>query len=943
MLIMHFASNGSLTSRSGDGYAMQYSNGVYYVFAYVDGLVPSSATASLVCTPNGSASPVTLLLSQATQTVNGETVSGYGIYLPASVMQIAGPLSLNLFVTKTDQTVLVTYTTSVYVNAVGSATEWSTPITDAQWQEIVAYLVASTNYNLGQISSEGTLDGYQTPGLYYYNFGGDPYTLQIYVDGSGNTNQMKTDCLTGTTYNRTYSNSAWGAWDALGGTVDLSGYVPTSRTVNGHALTSDVTVTKADILGAYGGTQVTDLNSIALSGFYTCYGTAAGAPKESSSWFVIHTNSNAGTSYAEQTAISFADGTTFKRYKLSASVWSDWDRQMAVSDFCSSYNLYDYTRSLTNNVSLDAATGAEVPSTGNFCSSFIRIKPSTSYLICVAAGRSHPSGICFYDSSKAFLSSSATPVLVSPPNASFVRFSGPISEVSSSMVVETANSYVPYFIPFRNHIMASAISDDLSENIVDSSLKTSKLSLAFSKNMFDKESAISGYFVSPSLGVLVPGSSYSTSAYIPVKENSYYSGIQSPWILNMRFVSCFTKTKEVIGEGFTNVATFLTPPGCAFVRVSVVTYALATTQLIRGSTVPSAIDYTPYNLGIPKSSIIDDSPDSSSLHIFLPSEICVAVGRTIEIYDSQVVLENDKYHLNWTCAIGKNLKRKFSVTGTTALIGEYSLVLSVYDDSLNLVVSKTATLKIVAAETNPVSVLPLGDSITNGKYWLDETRSLSGDLVTFVGTLGTAPLNHEGRSGWTASQYVSSASVSGVTNPFYDPSISHFSWSYYKTQTGKNPNAVLINLGTNGLSLDPSSAVASFKQLVDYIRTDDSSIPIYVSFIHFWGNQNGIGIQQSVDGFASQPGNMKFSQDVKVLLYNKALFDALSSYSNLHFVPIGECHDSENNFGDVSTLVNPRASADQVESMPVEGVHPQQQGYEQFADVIFSVLSKYVG
>jgi len=241
MLIMHFASNGSLTSRSGDGYAMQYSNGVYYVFAYVDGLVPSSATASLVCTPNGSASPVTLLLSQATQTVNGEAVSGYGIYLPASVMQIAGPLSLNLFVTKTDQTVLVTYTTSVYVNAAGSATEWSTPITDAQWQEIVAYLVASTNYNLGQISSEGTLDGHKTPGLYYYNFGGDPYTLQIYVDGSGNTNQMKTDRLTGTTYNRTYSNSAWGAW-ALVANSSFTNYLP---------------LTGGTLTGALGGTTAT--------------------------------------------------------------------------------------------------------------------------------------------------------------------------------------------------------------------------------------------------------------------------------------------------------------------------------------------------------------------------------------------------------------------------------------------------------------------------------------------------------------------------------------------------------------------------------------------------------------------------------------------------------------------------------------------------------------
>lgn len=38
------------------------------------------------------------------------------------------------------------------------------------------------------------------------------------------------------------------AWIDLGSTsIDLSGYVPTSRKVNGHALTADVTVTKGDV------------------------------------------------------------------------------------------------------------------------------------------------------------------------------------------------------------------------------------------------------------------------------------------------------------------------------------------------------------------------------------------------------------------------------------------------------------------------------------------------------------------------------------------------------------------------------------------------------------------------------------------------------------------------------------------------------------------------
>ena len=45
------------------------------------------------------------------------------------------------------------------------------------------------------------------------------------------------------------TNWAWNgsAWDALGGEIDLSGYVPTSRTVNGKALTGNITLSASDV------------------------------------------------------------------------------------------------------------------------------------------------------------------------------------------------------------------------------------------------------------------------------------------------------------------------------------------------------------------------------------------------------------------------------------------------------------------------------------------------------------------------------------------------------------------------------------------------------------------------------------------------------------------------------------------------------------------------
>lgn len=62
-------------------------------------------------------------------------------------------------------------------------------------------------------------------------------TIYLVQAGSKDTNSFAEYLWTGSAYEQ------FGTF----GDVDLSGYVPTSRTVNGHALTGNVTVTKADV------------------------------------------------------------------------------------------------------------------------------------------------------------------------------------------------------------------------------------------------------------------------------------------------------------------------------------------------------------------------------------------------------------------------------------------------------------------------------------------------------------------------------------------------------------------------------------------------------------------------------------------------------------------------------------------------------------------------
>lgn len=74
----------------------------------------------------------------------------------------------------------------------------------------------------------------------------------------------------------------------------------------------------------YGGTIVTNIDTINKSGYYTCYGTATGAPNTSYSWFIHHQNSNAGTASATQEAVAYST-TIYKYIRTKAnSTWGDW-------------------------------------------------------------------------------------------------------------------------------------------------------------------------------------------------------------------------------------------------------------------------------------------------------------------------------------------------------------------------------------------------------------------------------------------------------------------------------------------------------------------------------------------------------------------------------------------------------------------------------------------
>ena len=80
----------------------------------------------------------------------------------------------------------------------------------------------------------------------------------------------------------------------------------------------------------------------------------------------------------------------------------------------------------------------------------------------------------------------------------------------------------------------------------------------------------------------------------------------------------------------------------------------------------------------------------------------------------------------------------------------------------------------------------------------------------------------------------------------------------------------------------------------------------------------------------------QFEEDCKIMDLQNRLDNLLKGYSEVYIVPLSVCMDRDNNFGQVSVPVNPRLTS-VTRNIAVESVHPQESGYLQMADVMYSI------
>lgn len=223
----------------------------------------------------------------------------------------------------------------------------------------------------------------------------------------------------------------------------------------------------------------------------------------------------------------------------------------------------------------------------------------------------------------------------------------------------------------------------------------------------------------------------------------------------------------------------------------------------------------------------------TGVQLFLPEKIYVASGVTLELYNSQISslgMRIDDYHVKWTCAVGKNMQRKFSVTGTEELIGSYPLIFTIFDDNGTQVAKTSTELKIVPSVEESFSLLTLGDSLSCETATYERLNELTDGHIIYMGTRGAGGSLMEARRGFSAADYLSSTGYTQdepveEVHPFYNEETGSFDWGYYKETTGFDPDAVEIFLGTNGLDTDPVENGRNIVKIVKNIHEQDPGGP----------------------------------------------------------------------------------------------------------------------
>ena len=601
-----------------------------------------------------------------------------------------------------------------------------------------------------------------------------------------------------------------------------------------------------------------------------------------------------------------------------------------------------------NNINGELAEGTSYKVT-----EYIPIKANTEYIISAYNGSTETTNglrYAIYNSNKTFLSGAAnTASFITDATAAYIRFS--LLKTLTNAQLETGNTVTEYEA-YKKVLDPAKIWSNEIETKVEDMIETTPLSISPSDttffkpspNLFDPQTAVANELVVQTTGAFSAVDGHTRSGYIPITGGKTYSFTSSIGNTNlyMRY-AFYNSTKTFISGEYAYLSTLdhvTAPMNAAYIAVSVSTGTMPF-MVAESDTIPA---YYPYNYTyIDPQYIVGEQ--ASDIIINLPKKVYATEGIELNIYFENITEDWTRYKWNVDCTVGKQMERGYTITPTSSQAGTYTL--SITATTSDGVYKRANTSLIITAANagsgKTTSLLVLGDSTTaNGIAVTKLAENFTNDVMTLtlLGTLGTSPYKHEGRSGWTFYQYFHTSSE----NAFYHNST--FEAPYYFQNNGVSvPDWFFINLGindvfnyTNDNDLEDAidSAIGLCNDMITSIKAVSSNIKVGVCLtIPPNHSQDAFG-----KAYSCNQSRDRYKHNNTLWVKRQiAEYDGRELTDSIYVIPIHTALDTIYNMGMETLPVNARNTIVTYES-PIGngGVHPVESGYWQIADVYTAFL-----
>ena len=471
-------------------------------------------------------------------------------------------------------------------------------------------------------------------------------------------------------------------------------------------------------------------------------------------------------------------------------------------------------------------------------------------------------------------------------------------------------------------------------------------------NLVNPNTCVSGQYVNQTNGNFANNSSHKRTDYIAVEPNKSYFVVASDNTARDTRYAFYKSDKTFISGGLIagsqGLQTITSPANAAYIVISM---SIQLDFMIAQS--DTVIPFEPYSLYIDKQYINLASDD---IVMNLPAKIYAVVGYELNIYFENITEDWTKYDWDVVCTVGKQMERGYTITPTASDVGTKTLTIKATDEYGNVksVISSLIITSASAGSGSSKSVIIFGDSTTNNGTVIEKLNvNFASDVMNLstLGTRGTAPNLHEGRSGWKLETYFTTEYIDytdgrgHVENPFYNPTSQTFDASYYFANSGISiPDFFVINMGINDVfgSENDTALATAIDQFVDYadaiitsLRTVSQTVKICICCT--------IPPNHSQDAFGKSYKCNQTRNRCKrnnLLLVDRIIeeYDGRES-EGIYIIPIHTNLDTVYNMGMETLPVNAR-NTDITYQSPIAngGVHPVASGYWQIADVYTAFL-----